>query len=145
MASLPNEILEMILLDAAVLKARPMRDDYSKIYGDLAAVCGLWKDILDGDHFRRTFRSRLRSICKSTQCISNKRLLHALKIFLIIATGPYNHRVRDGRSGGEDLREDLVAVVGRRHLECPHCFDVSVSNTYFIVSFQIRGRSTPSR
>ena len=54
-------MLEKTLLDAAISKAHPRLDNNSEIYGDLAAVCRLWKDILDGDHFRRMFRSRLRS------------------------------------------------------------------------------------
>ena len=48
-------MLEKILLDAAILKAHPTRDNNSDVHRSLASVCVLWKDIVDGDQFYKMF------------------------------------------------------------------------------------------
>ena len=58
-------MLEKILSDAAISKASPMVDNNIEVYRDLAAVCRLWKDVIDGDHFREEFVHRLHVRCKS--------------------------------------------------------------------------------
>ena len=63
-STLPLEMLEKILLEAAVSKASPYLNNNADVYHDLAAVCSLWKDIIDGDHFRWTFKYRVLSTCE---------------------------------------------------------------------------------
>ena len=57
-------MLEKILLDVAMLNAHPVHDNNSEVFQNLAAVCCLWKDIVDSDHFCMMFRNRLRSVCE---------------------------------------------------------------------------------
>lgn len=64
MSTLPVELLEKILLDCAIRKADPVFDNNSDVYHDLAVVCRLWKDIIDSDHFRSNFLSRLKFTCR---------------------------------------------------------------------------------
>ena len=55
MSALPLEMVEKIMLDAAISKASPTFDNNAEVYRDLAAVCRQWKDVLDGEQFRRQF------------------------------------------------------------------------------------------
>ena len=53
--SLPVEILDKILLEAAILRASKLEDDNAEVYRDLASVCRLWRNVIETDHFRRKF------------------------------------------------------------------------------------------
>ena len=63
-SALPEEILEKILLDAAILNASPTSDNNADVYRQLAAVCRLWKKVVGGDEFCDEFLRRLKSACK---------------------------------------------------------------------------------
>ena len=58
------EILEKILLDAAILNASPTSDNNAEVYRHLAAVSRLWKKVVDGEEFRAEFLRRLKSARK---------------------------------------------------------------------------------
>ena len=56
--------MEAILLDAAILNASPTSDNNHDVYYNLAAVCRLWRKIIEGDVFRDEFIRRLVTVCK---------------------------------------------------------------------------------
>ena len=51
LSSLPDEILEKILLDAAFDRASSLFDDNLEAFRGLALVCTRWKTIVQGDVF----------------------------------------------------------------------------------------------
>ena len=59
MSSLPEEIVEKILIEAAVDRSSPTDDDIQSVYHGLASVCRQWRHIFDGTIFQRTFIRRL--------------------------------------------------------------------------------------
>ena len=65
-SSLPEEMLEMILLEVAVMKASRhlFSDNNDEIYRDLAVVCQQWKRIIEGDEFCKMFLDRVHDNCE---------------------------------------------------------------------------------
>ena len=60
---LPAEMVEKILLDAAISEASPVYDNNDEIFRKLKDVCGFWKEIVNSDHFLQLFQRRLRARC----------------------------------------------------------------------------------
>ena len=61
---LPTEILNKILLEVALSEAHSTKNNTQEVYRGLAVVCGMWKDIVETDHFQKKFVTRLAKMCK---------------------------------------------------------------------------------
>ena len=66
MSSLPEEMLEKVLLELAVLKASPFpsTNNDEEVFRELAAVCEQWKRIVNGGEFHKMFLDRAKTACK---------------------------------------------------------------------------------
>ena len=56
---MPVEMLEKILLYAAVSKSSPMENNSLDVYRGLASVCRLWRDVMESDHFRYMYLEQI--------------------------------------------------------------------------------------
>ena len=61
---LPTEMVEKILLEAALMTVDPIANNGLPIYRNLAGVCRLWRSILDKEIFHNTFLTAIAALCE---------------------------------------------------------------------------------
>ena len=72
MASFPEELLEKVLVEAAVMKASrgPICNNNERVYRGLAGVWRQWKRVVEDEEFREMFLYRVNRDCKLLKVIN---------------------------------------------------------------------------